>query len=62
MRRSLASAGPRDGAVAALSPNGLEITAEAQILQSRSWAPPTLVGTTLYARDRREIAAFDLGR
>ncbi len=26
-----------------------------------SWTPPTLVGTTLYARDRKSIAAFNLG-
>lgn len=47
-------------ALAAAGPEGLEIRARSQVFESRSWTVPTLVGTTLYARDRKEIAAFDL--
>ena len=41
---------------------GLQVHAQTQIFNQRSWTAPTLVGTTLYARDRREIVALDLGR
>ena len=34
---------------------------EGAVLQSISWTPPTLVGTRLYMRDRKTIAAYDLG-
>lgn len=47
--------------LATLSPEGLKVLARASILQNLSWTPPTLVGTTLYARDRKTIAAFNLG-
>ncbi len=38
----------------------VEILSRAQIGESVSWTPPTLVGTTLYVRDRESISAFDL--
>ena len=47
--------------LATLSPEGLKVLARASVLQNVSWTPPTLVGTTLYARDRKTIAAFNLG-
>jgi outer membrane protein assembly factor BamB len=47
--------------LATLSPQGLTVLAKAPVLQNLSWTPPTLVGTTLYARDRKTIAAFHLG-
>jgi outer membrane protein assembly factor BamB len=47
--------------LATLSPQGIKVLAKAQVLQNLSWTPPTLVGTTLYARDRKTIAAFNLG-
>jgi len=47
--------------LATLAPEGLKVLAKASILQNLSWTPPTLVGTTLYARDRKTIAAFNLG-
>jgi len=52
-----------DGALglATVSPEGLKVLARAQILEHRAWTPPTLVGQTIYVRDRRTIAAFDLG-
>jgi outer membrane protein assembly factor BamB len=37
------------------------ILAKAELLTRRAWAAPTLVGATLYARDRKEIVAVDLG-
>jgi hypothetical protein len=44
-----------------VSPDGLKVLARAPVLQNISWTPPTLVGTTLYVRDRKSIAAFNLG-
>ncbi len=44
-----------------VSPEGLKVLARASILQNLSWTPPTLLGTTLYVRDRKTIAAFNLG-
>jgi outer membrane protein assembly factor BamB len=37
------------------------VLARAKLLSPRAWAAPTLVGSTLYARDRQEIVAVDLG-
>jgi outer membrane protein assembly factor BamB len=48
--------------LASMSPAGLTVLAKAQMLKNISWTPPTLVGTTLYARDRRTAMALDLGR
>jgi hypothetical protein len=36
------------------------VLSRAQILENRAWTPPTLVGRTLYVRDRKTIAAYDL--
>lgn len=47
--------------LATVSPQGLTVLAKASILQHLAWTPPTLVGTTLYVRDRQTISAFDLG-
>jgi outer membrane protein assembly factor BamB len=44
------------------TPEGLDVLARAQVLASRAWTAPSLVGTTLYARDRQTIVALDLGR
>ncbi len=41
-------------------PDGITIRAQAQVFETRSWTVPTLVGTTLFARDRKEVVAFDL--
>ena len=43
------------------SPQGFKIAAKAQLLTRLSWTPPTLVGTRLYIRDRKEMMAVDLG-
>jgi outer membrane protein assembly factor BamB len=47
--------------LATVSPDGLKVLARASVLQNVSWTPPTLLGTTLYVRDRKTIAAFNLG-
>lgn len=51
-----------DLVLARLSPTGHEVLARAQIFSSTAWTVPALVGTTLYARDREQIVALDLGR
>jgi outer membrane protein assembly factor BamB len=48
--------------LATVSPQGLKVLARAQILENLAWTPPTLVGRTLFVRDRKTIAAYDLGR
>jgi hypothetical protein len=32
------------------------------LLGERSWTAPTLSGTTLYVRDRKQILALELGK
>ena len=44
-----------------LSPEGMTVLARNKIFDTTSWTVPTLVGTTLYARDREKIIALDLG-
>lgn len=48
--------------LATVSPRGLKVLARAQILENLAWTPPTLVGRTLFVRDRKTIAAYDLGQ
>jgi outer membrane protein assembly factor BamB len=48
-------------ALTTLTPEGLTVHSEAQVLTKLSWTVPTLVGSRLYVRDRKTIAAFDLG-
>lgn len=43
------------------SPGGFKVAAKAELMTSLSWSPPTLVGTRLYMRDRRNMMAVDLG-
>ena len=47
-------------AVASVSKEGLQVHARKEILTSNAWTPPTLVGSLLYIRDRKEILALDL--
>jgi outer membrane protein assembly factor BamB len=46
--------------LARASREGLEVLAESQVLTSWSWTTPTLVGTSLYVRDKKTIAKFEL--
>jgi outer membrane protein assembly factor BamB len=52
-----------DGELVLVRPSreGAEELARASVFDTRSWAAPTLVGSTLYARDRAKIVALDLG-
>lgn len=51
-----------DLALARLAPEGVTILAEAKkVFDTTSWTVPTLVGKTLYARDREKIVALNLG-
>jgi outer membrane protein assembly factor BamB len=47
--------------LATVSPQGLQVLSRARILENRAWTPPTLIGKTLYVRDRKTMAAYDLG-
>jgi outer membrane protein assembly factor BamB len=49
-------------ALATVTPEGLEMHARVPLLSSVAWTPPTLVGTTLYFRDRQHILALQLGK
>ena len=40
---------------------GLQVVAEARLLEADAWTAPILVGATLYARDKKSIVAVDLG-
>jgi hypothetical protein len=49
-------------AMVRVSPEGPKVLCTAQVLESVSWTVPTLVGTTLYVRDRKRIVALDLAK
>ena len=46
--------------LARISPEGLKVLAKTQLFSTMSWTAPSLVGATLYARDREKIVALDL--
>jgi outer membrane protein assembly factor BamB len=48
-------------ALARLDPAGMAVLAKVTIAGGGTWTVPTLVGTTLYVRDKKTIRAFDLG-
>jgi outer membrane protein assembly factor BamB len=47
--------------LATVTPQGVQVLAKAPVLENLAWTPPTLVGTKLFARDRKNIASFELG-
>jgi outer membrane protein assembly factor BamB len=49
-------------ALASVNETGLEVHARHEIMTENAWTAPTLVGRTLYVRDRKDILALDLGR
>ena len=49
-----------DLALAKVTPEGVTILSEAKIFETTTWTTPTLVGTTLFARDREKVVALDL--
>ncbi|HXV76681.1 MAG TPA: PQQ-binding-like beta-propeller repeat protein [Candidatus Polarisedimenticolaceae bacterium] len=46
--------------LASLTPEGAVVHDETQLFHGRAWTVPTIVGTTLYARDLERIVAVDL--
>jgi len=42
------------------TPKELRVLAKASVLQNTAWTPPTLAGTKLYLRDRKNLVALDL--
>ncbi|MEX1129856.1 MAG: PQQ-binding-like beta-propeller repeat protein [Vicinamibacterales bacterium] len=48
-------------ALARVSPEGMKRLATTQVFTTTAWTVPTLVGTTLYARDREKMVAISLG-
>ncbi len=47
-------------AVASVTLDGMQVHARAPVLTANAWTPPTLVGSTLYVRDRHRIVALAL--
>jgi outer membrane protein assembly factor BamB len=47
--------------LATVSPEGIKVLARADIMTKTSWTVPTLVGTKLYIRDRKNMVALELG-
>jgi outer membrane protein assembly factor BamB len=47
-------------ALATVAPDGLKVHSRASVLTNKAWTVPTLVGTTLYVRDRASVKALDL--
>lgn len=50
-----------DLVMAKLTPDGVTVLAQAKLFDTMSWTAPTLIGATLYARDREKLVALDLG-
>jgi len=44
-----------------VSPKGLTVHSRCKVAEHQSWTAPTLVGKTLFVRDRKNIMALDLG-
>jgi outer membrane protein assembly factor BamB len=53
-----------DGGVslATFSPTGAKVISKFSLLEHNAWTAPTLAGTKLYVRDRKSIAALEVGR
>lgn len=51
-----------DGTLALIeaAPSGLKALTKVPLLERISWTPPTLSGSTLYLRDRKNLMALDL--
>ena len=43
------------------SPQDLTVHSEIELLNKVAWTVPTIVGTTMYVRDKKDILALDLG-
>ena len=53
-----------DGGVslARFSPQGVQVISKISLLTSNAWTAPSLAGTHLFVRDRKSIAALDVGK
>jgi outer membrane protein assembly factor BamB len=49
-------------ALADVTPQGIKVLSRADVMTKTAWTVPTLDGTRLYVRDRKEITALELGR
>jgi outer membrane protein assembly factor BamB len=49
-------------ALVRLSPAGADVLSRTKLFDTVAWTVPTLAGTTLYARDREQIVALELGK
>lgn len=47
--------------LATATPQGLTVTSKVELLSNQSWTVPSLSGTRLYLRDRKNIIALELG-
>ncbi len=47
-------------ALTKVDPKGMTVISKCKVAERYAWAAPTLVGTTLYVRDRKHIMALDL--
>jgi outer membrane protein assembly factor BamB len=47
-------------ALASVSRQGLRVHARKELLTANAWTPPTVVGATVFVRDRKDIVALDL--
>jgi outer membrane protein assembly factor BamB len=47
-------------ALVTLSQQGMKVISKVPVLENRAWTPPTLAGTKLYLRDRKNMVALDL--
>lgn len=47
--------------LATATSDGLSVTSKAELLQNQSWTVPSLSGSRLYLRDRKNIVAVELG-
>jgi len=48
--------------LASVSCDGMVVRSQFQAAEEHAFTPPTLVGSTLYLRDRKHVTAFDLGK
>lgn len=46
--------------LATVESGGLKVHSKVELFQSRAWTPPSLVGKTLYVRNRKDIMALEL--
>lgn len=46
--------------LAKITPEGLQVVSKVRMLGTPAWTVPSLVGTTMYVRDRREIMAMNV--